>query len=179
MKIKKIAAVCRTFCRATIWDQTDTDGQIRQWIVTGVSCYPVECLPYITEEHLETLLDLSAAQAEKVVLGHENAPDGICLADTCDGETLCTEKPFSVVYGGKAYNVYFARGRAWFINFELLTPILAEHKDAELWLRTTDDMLYCAVKAGLLCVGIVLPAKDLENLADMLTEAGKAYEEAG
>ena len=180
MKIKKIAAVCKEKHIARILDQTDGDGQIRQWISTGASAYPVECLPYITEEHLETLLDISDAQAEKMAFSHEEAPAGICFGDVCNGETLCNEKPFAVVYCGRVINVYMAGGEAWFVDFALLAPIVADHKDAELWLRRTEDgRTYFAVKAGMLCVGIVMPMDRIEDLAGMLAEAGGAYQEHG
>jgi|GEM_PF-2920168 hypothetical protein len=157
MKIKKIAAVCKARGCATIWDKTDSDGAMRQWIVTGASAYPVECLPYITEQHLATLMDLSAKQAAEIAFKHTDAPEKMCLDDVCDGEILCREEPYSIVYGGRGINVYYAAGEAWFIDFSLLQPIVA----------------------GLLCVGIVLPLDHHENLADMLRSTGEAYREHG
>ncbi len=180
MKIKKIAAVCKARGCATIWDKTDSDGAMRQWIVTGASAYPVECLPYITEQHLATLMDLSAKQAAEIAFKHTDAPEKMCLDDVCDGEILCREEPYSIVYGGRGINVYYAAGEAWFIDFSLLQPIVAEHNDMELWLRkTAGGAAYFAAKAELLCVGIVLPLDHHENLADMLRSTGEAYREHG
>lgn len=176
MKIKKIAAVCKARGCAKIWDQTDSNGAMRQWITTGVSAYPVECLPYITEQHLATLMDLTAKQAEEMVFGHTDAPSKTCLDDVCDGEILCREEPYSIVYGGRGINVYYAAGETWFIDYSLLQPIVAEHDDMELWLRkAADGTPYFAAKAGLLCVGIVCPLDHHDKLARLITAAGDAY----
>jgi hypothetical protein len=176
LKIKKIAAVCKARGLADILDQTDGDGVVRQWISSGASVYPVECLPYLTEQHLVTILDLSEKALEKMRIGHKAAPEGICLDDQTDGELMADGVPAIIAYGGRRIAAYTVRGETWFVDVDLLEPILAEHGDMELWLRKpAAGAPYFAAKAGLLCVGLVFPMDHMRALADLLLGVGEGY----
>ena len=95
---------------------------------------------------------------------------------TADGEIMAEELPFSAVFGGKVYLVYIVKGETVFIDFELMMPIAAEYKDVTLWRRQAEGgMVYYAAKAGLLCVGLVWPMRDMDDLAGHLEQAGVCY----
>ena len=176
MKVKKIAAACKSRGVAQLLDYTDRDGVVRQWISTDASIYPVEKMPYLTEDHLCTLLDLSEKQIEKMRITHEDAPAGICFDDAADGELQASAFAFGITYGGADITAYSVKGETFFVNWSLLEPIAIEHRDAELWLRKQPSGTpYFAVKAGLLCVGFVWPMSDLGTLAELLRRAGNEY----
>lgn len=176
MKIKKIAAVCKARCMARLMDYTDSDGVVHQWISTGHSAYPVEGLPYLTEEHMATVLDLGEKQLKNMVISHDAAPASLDFRDAADNETQMREEAFSVVYSGKVYQPYTVRGETQFVDFELLTPIVTEYKDVELWLREMPGGgRYFAAKAGLLCVALILPTGNMDKLAQALESVGASY----
>ena len=176
MRIKKIAAVCKNRGQARLLDYTDSDGVVHQWISTGVSAYPVEKLPFLTEQQMAAVLDIGEKQLQKMMIGHDDAPATIDFTDTADGEIMAEELPFSAVFGGKVYLVYIVKGETVFIDFELMMPIAAEYKDVTLWRRQAEGgMVYYAAKAGLLCVGLIWPMQHMDDLAGHLEQAGVCY----
>lgn len=176
MRIKKIAAVCKNRGQARLLDYTDSDGVVHQWISTGVSAYPVEKLPFLTEQQMAAVLDIEEKQLQKMMIGHDDAPGSIDFTDTADNETMAQELPFSAVFGGKVYLVYIVKGETVFIDFELMMPIAAEYKDVTLWRRQTEDgITYYAAKAGLLCVGLIWAMEHMDDLAEYLETAGGSY----
>lgn len=180
MKIKKIAGVCKAQGQAVLLDYTDGDGVMRQWIYTGTSIYPVENLPYLTEGHLATILDLSEKQRESMHIDHATAPDTISFEDVADGEVLAEPLKLSVAFEDRLLQPYLAGGACRFVDWALLEPIAAEHRDTELWLRRQPNgRPYFAVKEGMLVVGYVWPMAGLDSLAALLRTAGERYRDVG
>lgn len=178
MKIRKIAAICKANATAVLWDVTDTEGVVHQWICAGSCAYPVEGLPYLTVSHMVTVLDLSEKQAEKMKIEQTPAPQSFDFSDTADGEVMAREASFSVVYGGKVYLPVWTGAETRFIDFEQLRPIVEGYKGVQIFLRETrQGMPYFAVKAGLLLVGIMLPSVGLEALAEAMSNAADSYRE--
>lgn len=178
MKLKKIAAVCKGSGTAVLWDATDREGVVHQWICSGGAAYPVEGLPYLTQEHMVTVLDLSEKQQEKMKIEHTPAPDIFDFSDTADGEAMAKEAAFTVVYGGTAFLPVSCEQRTQFLDWERLAPITAEYKDLQFWRRGSENGLkYYAVKAGLLCVGIVAPSYGLEELKERILRTVGDYRE--
>ena len=178
MKLKKIAAICKAEGTAILWDVTDSEGVVHQWICAGGSSYPVEGLPYLTQEQMTRVLDLSEKQIEKMKIEHTPAPKSFDFSDTADGEIEAKEWPFSVVYGGTVYLPVSCEERTLFLDFARLTPIVAEYKDISVWLRESPNGLsYYAIKAGMLCVGIVAPSVGLDELAERMYRAAGEYRE--
>lgn len=176
MRIKKIAASCKLHCQAILWDAVDADGVIKQWISSGAAVYPVDGMPYLQVEHLPTLLSLSNKDEEKMRLDQSKKPETIDLHDAVDKEAIAEPAEFSILHLNRELLPIRVHDETYFIDAELLEPITAEYKDTEMWLRRTEaGMTYFAVKAGLMCVGIVTPMMYQQHLVDKLAEAVECY----
>ena len=151
MRAKRIAAQVKAQGRAELWDVVDGEGVVRQWISTGVAAYPVDGMPYLKAANLD-LRDCTAAEA------------------------IAQDQGLTIGVGGHEIVPVMARGQTYFVDMATLTPITAEHKSAELWLRESKEWCkYFAVKAGLLLAGIVLPMARQASVARALTLLGAAY----
>ena len=158
MKLKKIAQECREHGSMLLIDHVDAEGCIRQWIGSGAAFYPVEGLPYLQEEHLQGVFELTDKQCGKMRICKEKAPEGIDFGDTAE-EMRCADGLIRIIAGGHELRTVWADGRARMILESALDPILIEHKNADFFLRRTPGgSFYIAVKEGLLLVGIVFPS---------------------
>lgn len=176
MRVRKIAAQCKAHGTAVLWDVTDSDGVLRQWISTGAAAYPVDGMPYLSVEHLPTLLSLSNKDEEMMRLDQKEKPDTIDLRDAVDKESITEPAEFSILHLGRELLPVRVYDETYFIDAELLEPITAEYKDTELWQRRTKrGAPYFAVKAGLMCVGIVMPMTYQQYLVDKLMETATCY----
>ena len=176
MRIKKIAASCKLHCQAILWDAVDADGVIKQWISSGAAVYPVDGMPYLQVEHLPTLLSLSNKDEEKMRLDQSEKPEAIDLHDAVDKEAIAEPAEFSILHLNRELLPIRVHDETYFIDAELLEPITAEYKNTEMWLRRTKDGTpYFAVKAGLMCVGIVMPMQYQQYLVDKLAEVAECY----
>lgn len=175
MKIKKIAAQVREQCRADIMDVTDGDGVVRQWISTGVACYPVDGMPYLMPEHLPTVLDLTAKQTEEIRITRTEKPESMDFRDAVEHEIRAEGATFAIYFSGIKALPLIANGVAYFVDAELLAPILAEYKEVDFWLRRAESITYFAVKFGLMVVGVVLPMTRMQDVADEISEVMARY----
>ena len=176
MRAKRIAAQVKAQGRAELWDVADSEGVVRQWISTGVAAYPVDGMPYLRVDNLPALLSLSEKELEKILLEAADKPERIDLRDCVEAEAHAQDQGLVIGIGGHEIMPVLARGRTYMIDTALLTPILAEHKAAELWLREAENgWKYFAAKSGLLLVGIVLPLERQDSVANALTLLGEAY----
>lgn len=178
MKIKKITSLCKRNQMAFLWDVTDAEGVVHQWICTGNSAYPVDGLPYLSTENMVTIMDISDKQIEKMQIEHTPAPTNFDFSDTADIEYPAGAAQFSIIYGGETYLIFNAEGNTRFVKYECMAPIYKEHEGVEIWLRKSEaGSPYFAVKAGLLLVGIVMPSNNLDELAGAMEFAASIYRE--
>lgn len=177
MKIKKIAAQVKEKGRAELMDVTDSDGVVRQWLSTGVACYPVDGMPYLRPEHLPAVLDLSAKQEDEIRIATVEKPESIDLRDVIKGETKAEGAGFAIYVAGRKALPLMVRGVTYFVDAELLIPILAEYKDVDLWLRQDSGLTYFAVKVGLMIVGVVFPMTRMQALVDEIGGVMLRYRE--
>lgn len=176
MRIKKIAAQCKAQGNAILWDVTDSDGVIKQWINTAAAAYPVDGMPYLREDHLPALLSLSNKDIEKMRIEAAAPPDTIDLRDSVEKEAIAEPAEFNILHLSRELMPVRVYDETYFVDAELLEPITAEYKDTEMWQRRTKDGTpYFAVKAGLMCVGIVMPMQYQQHLVDKLAEAAECY----
>ena len=176
MRIKKIAAQCKAQGNAILWDVTDSDGVIKQWINTAAAAYPVDGMPYLREDHLPALLSLSNKDIEKMRIEAAAPPETFDLRDAVESEGIAEPAEFSINYLDRELRPVRVYGVTYFVDEALMSPITAEYKDTELWLRQTKNGIqYFAVKAGLMCVGIVMPLVQMQHLINKLGEVVESY----
>ena len=157
MKVKKIAAQVKARGILILYDHTDAEGVLSQWIGTGAAAYPITGMPYLEPEHLVNMLDLSKKDLDKINVMQRELPEDM-PRDAVEGEVMPMEAPFRLLHQGREVLIYQREGDAYFVDRALLGPIWSEYDEAELWLRfRTDGTPYFAVKNGLLVVGLVMP----------------------
>lgn len=100
MKLKKVASICsktKIFC---LYDREESGGEVSQWLGDSSAIYPITGLPYMDEENIYSMFDISAKQQEKIIFRHQRAPEGINLSDTDPTEHRIDEESLSLVYDG-------------------------------------------------------------------------------
>lgn len=168
MKIKKIAAQCKATGRACLYDYTDGDGCISQWIGNGAAVWPVNGVPMLEAEHLPALFDLTGKQLEEMQIEQHEAPEGIDFRDYSNDDILATEARLRVIWNGCELMMLTAKGVTYYIDTELLAPIWAEYERDTIQYclrRQKDGTPYFAVLGGLLLVGLVWPVVKMQTMA--------------
>lgn len=97
MKLKKVASLCgktKMFC---LYDRAERDDVVSQWLGDGYAIYPITGLPYMDEENIYSMFDISAKQQEKIIFRHGPAPEGINLDDVDPTERRLSDDGLSVV----------------------------------------------------------------------------------
>lgn len=169
MKIKKIAAQCKDRGKACLYDYTDSDGCISQWIGNGAAVWPVNGVPMLEAEHLPALFDLTGKQMEEMNILHAATPEDVSFRDYDGGDILATEARLRVIWNGCELMMLTAKGVTYYIDTELLAPIWAEYERDTIQYclrRKKDGTPYFAVLGGLLLVGLVWPMVKMQTMAE-------------
>ena len=178
MKIKKIAAVCKARGKCYLYDYTDADGVVEQWIGNGAAMYPVTGMPYLQLDNITTLFELTSKQADKLHMEKAEAPEIIDLRDAVVGEVMAQKSELHISSGSVTILPVTANGNTRFLDESLIAPVQARYDDIEYWLRRMPDGTpYYAVKEGLMLVGIVMPLHNMDAVAELLSDIGESYRE--
>lgn len=94
MKIKTLAALCKKAGVLYLHDRITDDGEVaEQWLGTGGAIFPLHGLPYMQENNLFTLFDITDKQQEKIYFRHEQLPTkAINFEDMDPNKTSLTVK---------------------------------------------------------------------------------------
>jgi len=98
VKLKKVASLCgktKMFC---LYDRAERDDVVSQWLGDGYAIYPITGLPYMDEENIYSMFDISAKQQEKIIFRHGPAPEGINLDDVDPTERRLSDDGLSVAF---------------------------------------------------------------------------------
>lgn len=184
MKLKKIAALCQKRKRYVLYDRPTKSGGTAQWLGDGCAAYPLEGLPYLTEEGLCRMFDLTGKRREKDFVQQIPALEGICWDDTDPGESEAQDAEPCVFYEGRELLPLMTRDGILFLDKKYLSPFGDEEDSIELYQRkTAGGQAYIAVKSGLLIRGVIFPVnaangKFVNQLGDMLRECRRVVERA-
>lgn len=159
MKIKKIAQICAGQKTIYVHNQECKGDLVRQWVGDGVAMYPLDGLPYMDDEALLALFDVSPDKRDSWTVREVGLSSLVSLDDIDPDEvdilphdlTVNTGRTLMPFDGG-------ARGTLW-IQQRYLAP--------------TDDIdivRYCArptmgggrviaVKSGLVLMSIIMPLR--------------------
>ena len=175
MKIKKTIDLCKK--RGYFYLFTPEGGE--QWISDGVGIYPLGDAPYLDENTICILFDISAKTREKMVFRVGTAPAGICFDDIAEGEAICEQGALLLGEGKNGVIPYKTQQGIQFIDRKHMEP-LEDCGDLEVYERISEhgDM-YFAVKRGCILVGLIMPydiinehfVKSLRSLAELCAVA--------
>ena len=154
MKVKDIAAICRRENQIIIYDNTN-GSSVQQYIGTGAAVYKLENLPYLNEDNIITLFDISEKKREDIYINLVQAPGVLNLEDFASGEVIAEKLNIVITYAGTAFNAIKTADGVYFINSAYLHPF-KNIEQTEIYFRQ-GKISYFAVKVGLLLQAVILP----------------------
>lgn len=190
MRLKKIAALCKSKGILRLYDVEYPSGSMQQWAGTGYSVYPIEGVPYLEIEQLALLMELKDKDRERMSMSSA-APPALDFQDMTDEEIALDLRNEAIIDEGVFYQIFSNGRKSFLVDRDLLTPITAEYKTDILGFAlrgkyNIEDgfyIPYIAVKAGLMLVGIVLPivptAEKMDRFAKLLSSIRTAEDDHG
>ncbi|WP_289026636.1 hypothetical protein [uncultured Flavonifractor sp.] len=158
MKLKKVASICsktKIFC---LYDREESGGEVSQWLGDSSAIYPITGLPYMDEENIYSVFDISAKQQEKIIFRHGPAPEGINLDDVDPTERRLSDDGLSVVYDGGILKPLQTRNGISFIQNKYLSPLEDVIEMVQLYERATPQGTpYIVAKTGFFLAAVIMP----------------------
>ena len=183
MKIKALAAMCKRKGTFRLYDRKNEDGKvIEQWLGTSEAVYPIYGVPYLTEENIITLFDISEKQWKSYSFIHAPLPSGYCFDHTDSREVMLDREKMTLGYGGRIVRPLITRDGLEFIDDDFLTPLSDVADMLEIHERRTEnDRVYFAAKVGLMIVGVIMPltiieTRFVENMETLVSKCRAAFD---
>lgn len=182
MKLKKVASLCsrsKFFC---LYDRQETDEEVSQWLGDSSAIYPIQGLPYMDEENIYSMFDISTKQQEKIVFRHQRAPQGINLSDADPTERRVDEDGLSLVYDGGMLKPLQTRRGISFIQSKYLSPLEDVADMVQLYERETPQGApYIVAKTGFFLAAVIMPysvinEKFVNQLSELAQQCRRALE---
>lgn len=103
MKIKTLAALCKKAGVFYLYDRITDDGEVaEQWLGNGGAVYPLHGLPYMQENNLFTLFDITDKQQDKIYFRHEHLPTtAINFEDVDPKESILDREKLTIGHAGR------------------------------------------------------------------------------
>jgi hypothetical protein len=165
MKVKTLAGICKRESVYCLYDSVGEGGEVKgQWLGTHAAAFPLSGFPYLTEEHLIPLFDITEKQRESSFFHHEPLPMGYNFGDADAEEIMLDREKATLGYNGRIIRPIFTSGGLEFIDVDYLTPLADAADLLELYERhTATGGTYFAAKVGLMIVGIIMPLNIIEE----------------
>ncbi|MDR2513766.1 MAG: hypothetical protein LBD02_00975 [Christensenellaceae bacterium] len=183
MKLKTLAAMCKRDGVYCLYDRISAEGEItEQWLGTHAAVYPLSGLPYLTEENIAAMFDLTEKQLEKIYIRHDRLPTSINFDHIDTDETMLDREKITLGYSGRVVRPLFTRGGLEFIDADFLAPLADVADDLELYERhTPEGGTYFAAKMGLMIAGVIMPlnileAKFVESMEQLSSKCRTSFE---
>lgn len=189
MKLKSVAAICKSLKMAEVYTVPNTE---EQWIGTGKAIYQINNLPELDRESLLTIFDVPEKEKEKWVIDFwdDSHPKGMSLADTVAEEYQVETLEVNISCMEKSFVPIRVQKGIVFIDQKLLSPLI----DIRLLMlyerKTAGGNVYIAAKAGMMLKAVIIPTDitsknivdDLNIIAhycDLMLEQKKIKENLG
>jgi hypothetical protein len=159
MKLKTLGALCKSKGVFSLLDDITEGGEIRgQWLGMNDALYLLTGLPYLTEENLITMFDITEKQREKILFFAGPLPEHLNFENSAPGEILLDREGMTFFCGGRSVRPLFAQNGVEFIDDDLMSPFANIADKVELFERHTAGGGTCfAVKFGLLIAAVIMP----------------------
>ncbi len=154
----------------------------------GGAVFPLHGLPYMQENNLFALFDITDKQQEKIYFRHEQLPTkAINFEDMDPNESILDREKLTIGHAGKVLRPLQTRHGLVFIDTAQLQPLADLADTLELYERETEaGGTYIAAKSGFMLVGVITPyniiekgfVEQVENLAKQCRVAFEAKERA-
>lgn len=158
MKLKKVAALCNSVNIYRLHDKVDSTGEIAQWLGDGCATYPLHGLPYMEEDSLYRMFDVTEKKQDKAYFIHEAMPEGINVDDVSATDQIAEDMGVTISYGGTVLLPLRYTGGILFIQSKYLGPLEDQADFLQLYVRRTESGgRYVVAKTGMLIAGIIYP----------------------
>lgn len=184
MKIKNAVSICLRNETLCLWDETVGDtGEVRQWVGDRSAMYLMEGMPYLDENTVFCVFDITEKKQEKLYFKKEAFPVTVDSDDRKRDDAEAEPGKLSINYGGNTYIPYVGGGKLVYINRDYMTPFQDKREGLALVIREdAKGVPYLVVMFGLLTIGIIMPfdpyslgliADNLDALATMTRKNAK------
>lgn len=166
MKLKTLAALCRKSGVFYLYDRITQDGEVaEQWLGDGGAVFPLHGLPYMQENNLFTLFDITDKQRDKIFFRHEQLPtEAINFEDVDANESMLDREKLTIGHAGRVLRPLQTRRGLVFIDTAQLSPLADLADTLELYERQTGSGgTYIAAKSGFMLMGVVMPYNIIEK----------------
>ena len=164
MKLKAIERICKASGFVHLIDEPplmEDDGAVppvqRQWISDGVSCYPLDGLPYLDEESICAIFDVDAKKRDKLVVSHKpTLPGGLDFTDMHKGDDHLEELKFQMSLGGDELHLFRDSAGALLVIKSVYRKPFDSWKEVECYKRIDGEgRPYVAVMNGCILRGLI------------------------
>lgn len=158
MKLKKVASLCTGAKVFRLYDRTDADGVVEQWLGDASAAYPMRGLPYLDQGNLYRVFDVPEKTQDKCFFNHGPLQEGINVDDFAAGERLAEDTGMTISYGGTVLLPLRYDGGILYIQTKYLAPLDDQLNYLQLYVRRTESgVRYIAAKVGMLLVAVIFP----------------------
>lgn len=154
---------------------TNPDTQ-QQYMSDGVAIYPLEGLPFINEQYVCAMYDISDKKAEKMFFRNINGlPAEIDLSDSVKTESVATLMGISVIIAGISHTAILTERGLMFIEGKYLSPLSdIDSRYLQFYLRyNINNKPIIAVKNGMVLVAMIHPIVISKEFVNSLEELYK------
>lgn len=164
MKLKTIAALCKKSQNIVIMEKPAGGNCIKQWIGDGYALYPIAGLPYLDEESIFTIFDVTEKQRENYSFHQGALPEDLNFGDTDANERMLDGEKMSIIVAGRTLIPLKTQYGMVFIDEKYLAPIAEAAEVLELYGRITNDgQAYIAAKAGFMLIAVIMPCDIIKD----------------
>lgn len=189
MRLKQIAAVCKMEKQIVLYDVTDSEGVVSQWLGNSHAIYPIASMPHMNTDNVFSMFDIPAKEAAKWATRHyfseEAEETGLNFGDYEKTDGSLREYEISLYCKGKMYKAFKNdAGEIIFINMDYLRP-LAHVLDETMFLERKREGRgsYVVACTGLMISAIIMPThpykesafvEEMEELTTLCRNAHRA-----
>lgn len=164
MKLKKVGALCNSVNIYRLHDKVDSTGEIVQWLGDGNATYPLLGLPYMNEESLYRMFDVTEKKQDKAYFTHEAMPEALDVDDVSKTDQVAEDMGITISYGGTVLLPLSYTGGILYIQSKYLGPMEDQADFLQLYVRRNESGgRYVVAKTGMLIAGVIYPYNAMQE----------------
>ena len=160
MKIRALAAICKKNKNVEVYNYTDGDGELIQYVSDYGAIYPLYGLPWMEKENILTMFDVPEKDREKwLVLSDSPLPYGINFSDYDRSDEIEVKTcPISINYYDRELLPVITTKGIVYIDTAYFKPIMDAMGHVTLHQREDKGgNIYIVAKVGILLQAIIFP----------------------
>ena len=168
MKLKSIAAICKSLKTAEVYTVPNTK---EQWIGAGKAIYQINNLQELDRESLLTIFDVPEKEKEKWLIDFwiDSNPKGMSLKDVVAEEYQVETLEVNISCMEKSLVPIKAHKGIVFIDQKLFSPLINIRPLTLYERKTSCGNVYIAAKAGMMLKAVIIPTDVIsKNIVDDL-----------